>query len=335
MAIRTQLLLICAVAALSSWALSSPNGKYRMTGSADGVEFVACTPRGLGIPRLVLRCGPVEKISEARRKKDISTGCGKSFAEGRYLLAGGDTLTVRLSDRGVAWTRSSAAEIGLVEPVHNWAPSAETGDMAYRKDVLTIDGVSHPLPVLAEYGRDSYGLVREEGEWRTFHFGSQGDLVKTVAPDFDIRPFFHEENHSLATGAYDVAMTVMSPHDTASQALHADLPAEVADYLASLPEEWDETIWLGGYPGEYAAVARRKDNRWWISVVNATDLPMTGLRVDCSRIFKSVRRRARVTLLEDVPQAAGAGWQVSRLTAMPRKFDVGPHSGISAFIEVY
>lgn len=336
MAIRTLFLLAISVVALSARALSSPNGKFRMTVSADGVEIAACTPRGFGLPRLVLRCGPARKLSESRRVKERMPGGSRSYAEARYLLAGGDTLTVRLHDGGVAWNQASHSEIGLVRPVHNWiAYEDEDGGIAYRKDDITADGSSHMLPVITQYGSDLYGLLKEDGLWHTFHFGTQGDLLRNESGDFDHRLFFDPACRAEPTCVHDMAMAAMSGPGSGNVRNFTDYPQEVADCLMAMPEEWDETLWLGGYPGEYAAIARRKGNRWWISVINGTDRPLTNLRVDSSPIFKSVRRRAKVILFEDAPHGGGSGWQISRLTAMPRRFDIGPRGGISAFIEIY
>jgi alpha-glucosidase len=49
-----------------------------------------------------------------------------------------------------------------------------------------------------------------------------------------------------------------------------------------MPDTWDETRGLGGYPGEYISVARRVDDQWFIGTVNnederEIDIPLTFL----------------------------------------------------------
>lgn len=53
------------------------------------------------------------------------------------------------------------------------------------------------------------------------------------------------------------------------------LPAEAVEYLRELPTVWDETRYVAGYPGRYAALARRKGDRWWIAAINGQEEPVT------------------------------------------------------------
>ena len=41
--------------------------------------------------------------------------------------------------------------------------------------------------------------------------------------------------------------------------------------MAKVPTVWDETIGIGGEVGKYAAIARRKGNVWYISVIGNWD----------------------------------------------------------------
>ena len=41
-----------------------------------------------------------------------------------------------------------------------------------------------------------------------------------------------------------------------------------ADFLRLVPTVWDDVKVLGGYPGQYIAIARRKGNRWFVAVMN-------------------------------------------------------------------
>ncbi len=41
-----------------------------------------------------------------------------------------------------------------------------------------------------------------------------------------------------------------------------------ADFLKIVPTTWDDTKFLGGYPGDYVAIARRNGNTWYIGVMN-------------------------------------------------------------------
>ncbi|WBL22300.1 glycoside hydrolase family 97 protein [Zunongwangia sp. HRR-M8] len=46
-------------------------------------------------------------------------------------------------------------------------------------------------------------------------------------------------------------------------------PDYVLDFIKEVPTVWDETIYIGGEPEDYTALARRKGDRWYVAVTNA------------------------------------------------------------------
>ncbi|WP_255157717.1 glycoside hydrolase family 97 C-terminal domain-containing protein [Siphonobacter sp. BAB-5385] len=54
-----------------------------------------------------------------------------------------------------------------------------------------------------------------------------------------------------------------------------DVPAFELDFLKKVPTVWDETVYVDGYPGQYAVIARRHRNQWYIAGVNAQNDPLT------------------------------------------------------------
>jgi len=47
-------------------------------------------------------------------------------------------------------------------------------------------------------------------------------------------------------------------------------PDHVLDFIKEVPSVWDETIYIGGTPEDYCALARRKGDQWYVAVTNAT-----------------------------------------------------------------
>ncbi|MDT0689997.1 glycoside hydrolase family 97 catalytic domain-containing protein [Salegentibacter sp. F188] len=45
-------------------------------------------------------------------------------------------------------------------------------------------------------------------------------------------------------------------------------PEYVLDFLRNVPTVWDETIYIGGEPEDYVALARRKGDQWYVAVAN-------------------------------------------------------------------
>jgi len=48
-----------------------------------------------------------------------------------------------------------------------------------------------------------------------------------------------------------------------------DSPKFQLDFMKEVPTLWDETVFIDGYPGKYAVVARRHGDQWYVAGVNA------------------------------------------------------------------
>ena len=68
----------------------------------------------------------------------------------------------------------------------------------------------------------------------------------------------------------------------------AKAPTYVQDFLKKVPSVWDEVKFIDGFPGKFAVMARKGDNRWYIAGINGevtekkitldfSKLPMRGL----------------------------------------------------------
>lgn len=49
-------------------------------------------------------------------------------------------------------------------------------------------------------------------------------------------------------------------------------PDYVLDFLKKVPTVWDQTLYVGGAPEDYAALARRNGDHWYVALVNGTDV---------------------------------------------------------------
>ena len=57
----------------------------------------------------------------------------------------------------------------------------------------------------------------------------------------------------------------------------AKAPTYVQDFLKKVPSVWDDSKFIDGFPGKFAAMARKGDNRWYIAGINgeATEKKIT------------------------------------------------------------
>ncbi|MFT4168905.1 MAG: glycoside hydrolase family 97 catalytic domain-containing protein [Dysgonomonas sp.] len=83
----------------------------------------------------------------------------------------------------------------------------------------------------------------------------------------------------LTTDAFQLATGILYQNSVQMFALTpnnlTDTPDFIIDFMKSIPTTWDETLYIDGYPGKYAVIARRNGNKWYVAGVNALDKEVT------------------------------------------------------------
>ncbi|MDE6637215.1 MAG: glycoside hydrolase family 97 catalytic domain-containing protein, partial [Muribaculaceae bacterium] len=139
------------------------------------------------------------------------------------------------------------------------------------------------------YGAEWYNNVPTFTEKAATHNATL-PFTRNVIGSMDYTPcaFTDSQHPHITTNGHELALTAL--YESGIQHL-ADRPEsflaqpqEVKDYLSNLPTAWDQTVLLGGYPGEYVMMARRKGDCWWISAINGTDAPVDLTDIDYSRL---------------------------------------------------
>ena len=70
-----------------------------------------------------------------------------------------------------------------------------------------------------------------------------------------------------------------------------DAPALAIDFMKKVPTTWDETRYIDGYPGKYAVIARRHQDKWYVVGFNATKEPITLKKVNLPMFsIKTIQR---------------------------------------------
>lgn len=87
-----------------------------------------------------------------------------------------------------------------------------------------------------------------------------------------------ERNERLTTDAFQLATAVLFQNPVQMFALTpnnlTDVPAFEIDFMREVPTLWDETLYIDGYPGKYAIIARRHGQQWYVAGVNAEQQPL-------------------------------------------------------------
>lgn len=83
----------------------------------------------------------------------------------------------------------------------------------------------------------------------------------------------------LTTDAFQLATGILYQNSVQMFALTpnnlTDTPDFIIDFMKTIPTTWAETLYIDGYPGKYAVIARRKGDKWYVAGVNAQDKEVT------------------------------------------------------------
>ena len=121
-------------------------------------------------------------------------------------------------------------------------------------------------------------------------------FTRNVIGPMDYTPgtFSDSQHPHITTWAHELALPVLFEsaiqHMPDRPEIYLAFQDEVKNLLSTLPTTWDDTRLLGGYPGEYALLARQKGDKWYIACINGTndsksvDLDLTALGLKSAKI---------------------------------------------------
>ncbi|MDE6457394.1 MAG: glycoside hydrolase family 97 protein, partial [Muribaculum sp.] len=126
-------------------------------------------------------------------------------------------------------------------------------------NLISVEGV---------YGAEWYNNVPTFTDKAAAHNATL-PFTRNVVGSMDYTPcaFTDSQHPHITTDAHELALTVL--YESGIQHL-ADRPESflsqpeaIKEFLTALPASWDDTRLLGGYPGEYVVMARRKGDVWY------------------------------------------------------------------------
>ena len=126
------------------------------------------------------------------------------------------------------------------------------------------------------YGAEWYNNVATFTDKAACHNATLPFTRNVIGPmDYTPCTFSDSQHPHITTRGHELALTVLFEsglqHLADRPESYLSQPQEVQDFLSKLPAAWDETRFIGGYPGEYVIVARRSGNKWYLAGVNGTD----------------------------------------------------------------
>lgn len=159
-------------------------------------------------------------------------------------------------------------------------------------------------------------------------------FTRNIVGSMDYTPcaFSDSQHPHITSNAHELALTALyesgiqhiadSPESIYSQ------PAEVRQFISDLPSAWNNTYFLGGYPGDYVVLAREKNGELYIAGINGNDDVRT-VKLDTGKIDFSLNN-SKATLYAD---GENTPWKIERITRLPETITLKPRGGFVIKIE--
>lgn len=186
-------------------------------------------------------------------------------------------------------------------------------------NLMTVEGV---------YGAEWYNNLPVLTDKAASHNVTLPFTRNVVGPmDYTPCTFSDSQHPHITTHGHELALTVL--FESALQHLadcpesYLSQPQEVQDFFSELPSTWDDTKLLGGYPGDYAVMARIKDGRWYIAGINGNDTPKK-VSIDVSRI-KPVGEKSYELFTDDAEDPSE--WSITQIDSIPSELNLAPRGG--------
>ena len=210
----------------------------------------------------------------------------------------------------------SAARHHLLVNFHG-APIPRGWQRTY-PNLLTTEGV---------YGAEWYNNVPTFTKKAASHNATLPFTRNVIGPmDYTPCAFSDSQHPHITSHAHELALTVL--YESGLQHL-ADRPesflaqpAEVQQFLSHLPNVWNDTRYVAGYPGESAVLARRSGNTWYVAGINGTDEEQT-----ISIPLKGIVKKAKNIYLFADSDDKNNPWNITTERRLPSAITCQPRGG--------
>ena len=179
-------------------------------------------------------------------------------------------------------------------------------------NLMTTEGV---------YGAEWYNNVPTFTDKAACHNATLPFTRNVIGPmDYTPCTFSDSQHPHITSNAHELALTILFEsglqHLADRPESYLSQPKEVQEFLSNLPNVWDETRYVSGYPGESAVLARRNGTTWYVAGVNGTNEEKT---VPLSLEFIG---QGDVTLYLD-----GNPWIIQHEQTVPKNVSLRPRGG--------
>ena len=180
------------------------------------------------------------------------------------------------------------------------------------------------------YGAEWYNNVPTFTDKAACHNATLPFTRNVIGPmDYTPCAFSDSQHPHITSKAHELALTVVfesglqhiadRPESLLAQ------PNDVKKFFGELPAAWDETKLVAGYPGEYAVIARRKGDVWYVGGINGKDESLS-VSLDLSFIkdFKEIKAFF---------DATDGNWKIQKPKTLPTKADMQQRGGFVLIVK--
>jgi len=150
-------------------------------------------------------------------------------------------------------------------------------------------------------------------------------FTRNVIGSMDYTPcaFSDSQHPHITSKAHELALTVLFEsglqHLADKPESYLAQPQAVQDFFSELPTVWDETRFVGGYPGKGAVLARRFGHSWYVAGINGLDEAQT-FSLDLSFI----KPADKIQYFADAPDGS---WAITTIESFPTQLTCQPRGG--------
>lgn len=157
--------------------------------------------------------------------------------------------------------------------------------------------------------------------------------TRNVVGSMDYTPcaFSDSQHPHITSNAHELALTTLYESGIQHiadrpESIYAQ-PVEIQNFISDLPAAWDETYFLGGYPGDYVVIAREKDGVLYIAGINGNDEERT-IVINTKKM--PIYKERTATLYAD---GDNTPWQIVQIPKIPETITMKPRGGFVIKIE--
>ena len=174
------------------------------------------------------------------------------------------------------------------------------------------------------YGAEWYNNVPTFTAQAASHNATLPFTRDVIGPmDYTPCAFSDSQHPHITSKAHELALTVLFEsglqHLADKPESYLAQPQAVQDFFTELPNVWDETRFVAGYPGKGAILARRFGHSWYVAGINGLDEAQT-FSLDLSFIKPSDK-------IQYFADALDGSWTITNIDSFPTQLTCQPRGG--------